>query len=389
MRGKPRRLSLMTSPTEPRTADVAALFDAGRLRQARRLAVMTKQALASQVGVSAAAVGQWEAGVNAPRPNVLEAVARVLDVPVPFFATGRPRAVLDSSDAHFKSLRATTVGQRSKALAYTEQVWELTHALERWVQFPDINLPTPRSVDGPLDRASLREAAEELREQWGIRLDEPFPHLTRTAEANGVVVVFASFADDAEVKRISAFSTSKLSRPLVVTPPDRIDDVYRHRFNLAHELGHFALHQDEVHGEIEIERDADAFAGELLLPERAMRAALRPKVEWDYVAHLSQKWGVEMKAIVYRSRQLGLLSDASARRAYQRLEMMKSAGLVKSSPTARYEGETPVLLKRAFDYARSEGVTVTDLAHELGWRESTVERLLGSGDGRPHLRPLL
>lgn len=350
---------------------------------------MTKQALASQVGVSAAAVGQWEAGVNAPRPNVLEAVARVLDVPVPFFATGRPRAVLDSSDAHFKSLRATTVGQRSKALAYTEQVWELTHALERWVQFPDINLPTPRLVDGPLDRAALREAAEGLREQWGIRLDEPFPHLTRTAEANGIVVVFASFADDAEVKRISAFSTSKLSRPLVVTPPDRIDDVYRHRFNLAHELGHFALHQDEVHGEIEIEREADAFAGELLLPERAMRAALRPKVEWDYVAHLSQKWGVEMKAIVYRSRQLGLLSDASARRAYQRLEMMKSAGLVKSSPTARYEGETPVLLKRAFDYARSEGVTVTDLAHELGWRESTVERLLGNGDRRPHLRPLL
>lgn len=148
MRGKPRRLSLMTSPTEPRTADVAALFDAGRLRQARRLAVMTKQALASQVGVSAAAVGQWEAGVNAPRPNVLEAVARVLDVPVSFFATGRPRAVLDSSDAHFKSLRATTVGQRSKALAYTEQVWELTHALERWVQFPDINLPTPGLLTG-------------------------------------------------------------------------------------------------------------------------------------------------------------------------------------------------------------------------------------------------
>ena len=263
------------------------------------------------------------------------------------------------------------------------------HALERWVQFPPVNLPTPPPINGPRDRAVLREAAESLRKQWGIKLDEPFPHLTRTAETNGIVVVFASFANDAEVKRISAFSTSKLSRPIVVTPPDRIDDVYRHRFNLAHELGHFALHQDEVHGEIEIEREADGFAGELLLPERAMRTLLGTRVEWDRIAQLSQTWGVEMKAIVYRARQLGMLSDASARRAYQRLEMMRSAGLVKPSPTARFEGEMPILLRRAFEYAQNENVTTASLANELSWNESTVARLVGSGDTRPQLRALL
>lgn len=379
----------MSNSVPTRVEDVAALFDSARLRQARRLAVKTKQALATELGVSAAAVGQWESGVNAPRPSVLEELARALMVPVGFFASGRPHAALDTADAHFKSLRATTVGQREKALAYTEQVWELMHALERWVQFPPVNLPTPPPINGPRDRAVLREAAESLRKQWGIKLDEPFPHLTRTAETNGIVVVFASFANDAEVKRISAFSTSKLSRPIVVTPPDRIDDVYRHRFNLAHELGHLALHQDEVHGEIEIEREADGFAGELLLPERAMRTLLGTRVEWDRIAQLSQTWGVEMKAIVYRARQLGMLSDASARRAYQRLEMMRSAGMVKPSPTARFEGEMPILLRRAFEYAQNENVTTASLADELKWNESTVARLVGSGDTRPQLRALL
>lgn len=375
--------------TPSRAADIAALFDPNRLRQARRLATKNKQALALEVGVSPAAIGQYESGVNAPRPDVLEALARSLNVPVRFFATGRPLAPLDSTDAHFKSLRSTTVGQRNKALAYTEQVWELTHLLERWVQFPTVNLHVEDALGGPGDRARLRDAAAALRKQWGVASDLPFPHLTRTAETNGIVVVFATFADDDEVKRVSAFSTSKLSRPIVVTPPDRVDDVFTHRFNLAHELGHFVLHQNEAHGEIEIEREADAFAGELLLPEKAMRNVLRSRVEWDRLANLSQVWGVEMKALVYRSRQLGLLSDASARRAYQRLEIMKTAGLVKPSPTARYEGEIPVLLRRAFEYAESEGVSLTSLAEELAWRPSTVARLLGTGDPRPQLKALL
>jgi Zn-dependent peptidase ImmA (M78 family)/transcriptional regulator with XRE-family HTH domain len=375
--------------TQTMASDVAALFDPNRLRQARRLAKKNKQALALDVGVSPAAIGQYESGINSPRPDVLEALARSLDVPVRFFAAGRPLAPLDSTDAHFKSLRSTTVGQRNKALAYTEQVWELTHLLERWVQFPAVNLNVEDAVAGPSDRARVRSAASALRQQWDVGADVPFPHLTRIAETNGIVVVFATFASDEEVKRISAFSTSKLSRPIVVTPPDRVDDVFTHRFNLAHELGHFVLHQNEAHGEIEIEREADAFAGELLLPEKAMRNVLRPRVEWDRLANLSQVWGVEMKALVYRSRQLGLLSDASARRAYQRLEMMKSAGLVKPSPTARYEGEIPVLLQRAFEYVQSEGVTVASLADELAWHPSNVARLLGTGDSRPQLRALL
>ena len=383
----------MISPFRPAASaeatDVAALFDAGRLRQARRLLNKTKQALADEVGVSPAAIGQYESGVIAPRPDVVNGLASALDVPVRFFASGRPLAPLDSADAHFKSLRSTTAGQRNKALAYTEQVWELTHLLERWVQFPAVNLEVEAHGGSVGDRSRARLGAESLRQNWGVPLDEPFPHLTRQAESNGVVVVFASFASDAEVERISAFSTNKLSRPIVVTPPDRVDDVFAHRFNLAHELGHFVLHREEVHGEIAIEREADGFAGELLMPEKPMRSLLRPRVEWDRLAKLSQVWGVEVKALVYRSRQLGILSEASARRAYQRLATMKSSGLIQPSPTARYEGEMPVLLQRAYDYAESEGASIPSLARELAWHPARVRELLGGGDDRPQLKALL
>jgi hypothetical protein len=69
-----------------------------------------------------AAVGQYEAGVVRPRPDLAE----VLEVPVAFFAAGRPNAQLDASGTQFRSLRSTRVFQRDKAVAFASQIWELT-----------------------------------------------------------------------------------------------------------------------------------------------------------------------------------------------------------------------------------------------------------------------
>jgi len=370
-------------------AEVAAAFEPRRLRQARHLARITKQKLSERVAVSAAAIGQYESGINSPRPEVLERLARELGQPIRFFASGRPFAPLEASDTHFKTLRSTTVGERQKALAFTEQVWELMHALERWVQFPPLSLPEPPEAADKPARVQARIAADAIRDHWGIPQGQPFPHLTRTAETQGILVVFADFAGADEVARVSAFSTSKLSRPIVVTPPDRVDDVYTHRFNLAHEIGHLILHREDVHGEVEIERQANAFAGELLLPEKTMRNTLPTRVDWNVLAELSAVWGVEVKALIYRARELGMLSDSAARRAYQRLQAFRNAGLFGPSPTARYEGESPVLLRRAFEYAQTQGVTIGSLAYDLGWNEAAVERLVGTTDPRPQLRALL
>src|SRR5688572_29865880 len=105
--------------------EVARNFDPARLTQARQLASMTKQKLADLIGVSAAAVGQYESGTK-PRPDLLAAMAFHLGYPVEFFMVGRPHAKLDASTAHFRSLRATRSYQRAKAISFTERVWELT-----------------------------------------------------------------------------------------------------------------------------------------------------------------------------------------------------------------------------------------------------------------------
>jgi transcriptional regulator with XRE-family HTH domain len=113
---------------------VADAFDPAPLTQARFAAGLSKVKLADLVGVMPAAIGQYEAQVVSPRRELLPVLARELDVPVDYFATGRPIGRVDGSQAHFRSLRSTTARDRAKAIAFIEQVWELTFSLEKKVR---------------------------------------------------------------------------------------------------------------------------------------------------------------------------------------------------------------------------------------------------------------
>lgn len=359
---------------------VAQAFDPSRLTQARLLAGMTKQALAGSLGVSAAAVGQFEAGVSKPRADHLPKLASSLRVPVSFFAAGRPHARVDAGVAHFRSLRSTRVAERAKALAYVEQVWELVNALERHVELPQVHLPAP--CEPALQDPSV--AASGLRRSWRIN-PGPFQHLVRTMEVHGIVVTLLPFAKD-ETARIDAFSTSRLPRPIVVLTPDRADNIYRHRFTAAHELGHLLLHHDIATGDQNKEREASAFAAELLAPADEIRPELHPRLPIHELVRVSQRWGISVKALITRSRELGIVSETSARRAYQRLSQIESTGLIPAEPITAYAGETPCLLGQAYELAEQHGLTIPELAAELAWPAAWVRELLGDMNPRPALR---
>lgn len=381
MSRRPRQPSLFEPVT---AAAVADAFDPARLTQARVLAGMTKQELSDQLGVSPAAVGQYEAGAIIPRTDHLDTLARILSVPVAFFAAGRPHARLDASMAHFRSLRSTRVGQRAKAVAFVEQLWELAHALELRVEFPPVSLPDLQSQLG-FPPIKPETAAQRLRRHWNIGTG-PVRYLIRTMEMNGIVVALLPFAATDEAARVDAFSISRLSRPLVILTPDRANDVYRHRFTAAHELGHLLLHTDVNPGDIDQEREADRFAAELLTPAAEIGPELPPRLRIPALEPLSQRWGVSVASLIRRTRELGLTTEISTRRAYQRLTYLQTTGLLRPKPITTYPGETPTLLSNAFALAEQHnGLTLSDLAKELAWPIRTVHTLLSNADSRPTL----
>jgi Zn-dependent peptidase ImmA (M78 family)/transcriptional regulator with XRE-family HTH domain len=376
----------ITPSMSPSNQDIAKAFDGDRLRQARQLELRTKQSLADSLGISAAAIGQYESGATPPRAELIPVLADELGVPREFFAAGRPLARLETGNAYFRSLRSTTAKQRAKAISYTEQLWELVHAVEKHVRLPRVNLPG--FVGGEIGPDSLPTdpvgAARALRKAWGLGT-EPVPHLIRTIENQGIVTVLVPFVDE-ETARIDAFSTLSLSRPIIVLSPDRANDVYRHRFTAAHELGHLVLHGECTGGDPQLEREADRFAAEFLTPRLVIHDLLPRRVDFRRFNQLSQQWGVSIKSLIYRCREVGLLSDATARRAYIRLNQLTDQGVITAKPIYQFVGEVPSLLRRAVELAEQNGVTIASLAQELAWEPARVRRMVGDTDQRPSLR---
>ena len=94
-------------------------------------------------------------------------------------------------------------------------------------------------------------------------------------------------------------------------PGDRL------RFSVAHELRHLTCTARGTRSEIE--READLFAAELLMPEEAMKNEIVPPVTLAGLAALKLKWGVAIQALVRRAFDLSIVSDRQYRYLMQQI----------------------------------------------------------------------
>src|SRR5262249_39276877 len=152
-----------------------------------------------------------------------------------------------------------------------------------------------------------------------------------------------------------------------------------------HELGHLILHGDTASGDALAEREADAFAAELLTPRASIAPELPARVDFGALARLRTTWGVSIKSLLYRCRELGLISAPTASRAYQGLNMWRARGLFPDEPIAGYPGEATALLPLAFDLATRHDTSLTELAAELAWPATRITELIGQRSERPAL----
>ncbi|MGB3763480.1 MAG: XRE family transcriptional regulator [Ornithinimicrobium sp.] len=348
-------------------------FEPARLTQARARRGISKADLAHAVDVSAAAIGQYEAGVNSPRPEVLERLADVLKVRPGFFGVGRPLARIDAVNAHFRSLRSARVGDRQKALATATFLWELTFVLERYVKLPEVDLPIVPAGTTPAKAATL------LRQHWNLP-EGPVKHLVATAESQGIAVAVRPLR---EIDAVDAFSAVIVDRPIIITTPRRSENVFRHRFSIAHEIGHLLLHGECGEHSSSVEKEADEFAAAFLTPAASMDAALPQRLDVAALDRLGRTWGVSPKSLVRRMVERGRTTESSARRAYQRLAMTDDP---LADPTSAYPGEMPSLLRKAAALAGDYGTGVPALAEALKLSTTQVRDLLGDADQRPVLR---
>ena len=242
--------------------DIAA--NVARLRLDRQL---TQEQLAGRAGISRMALGKIERGAVIPRARTLESLAEALAVPIGELVTS------------VRPLRSVRFRARARVHAREQILAEVSKWLDAYTGLEaDLNERPAFRFDFPSTRHQRPAVtARAARQAAGLEPEQPVRDICRLLEDNGVKLLLL------ETTRDSFFGLSVGARDggpaVVVNTWDRIS-VERWIFTAAHELGHLLLHPSEYRREetemrSEPEREADAFAGEFLMPEAAF------SVEWN------------------------------------------------------------------------------------------------------------
>lgn len=334
---------------------------------------MRKNELARRVEVTAAAISQYELGQARPSAAVLARLALALSMPVEFFAAAFPAPAL-VGQAHFRSLRTTCQAERDQAEAFGEIAWRVVEAIEGHVRLPELLLP-PLDLPDACAPTDLQAAAAAARAAFGLEAG-PVAHMVRLLEAHGVIVL--TLPDVSE--RVDAFSHWYGQRPYVFASASK-NDKARSRMDAAHELAHLLLHHDAEPGSQILERQATAFASEFLAPTTVLRDELPARLEFDRLHELKRRWGISLKALIYRGHAMGVYREHTYRRG---MNLLTEWGYPEPGDIG--PRETPSLLGKAVDVLADQRISLDALAAQATLPVALVRTVIDAGsDPRPRL----
>jgi len=268
-----------------------------RIRLARDVREVSQADLARQIDMSMAQLCRCERDERELRAPELQRVADALRFPARFFESDC-HVIGALGEVQFRKKSATLAGQRRKAVAemncgslLAAHMSDMLGALQVTLEFQALR-PSDYN-DSPAFGAHSVARAFHLP-------PGPIRNLTELVEAAGVFVFVFDMGDD--VFGLSHWPTDR--HPVICINSRMTGD--RYRWTLAHELGHLVLHTKEADIEV-MERQADEFAAELLMPREDVYPCLRG-LTMQRLRDLKHDWGVSMQSLLRRAHELGLMS---------------------------------------------------------------------------------
>ncbi len=337
-----------------------------RIRQARELRGLTQTALADQVGVTQAAVSQFEAGLTQPEEATLAMIAKITGFPCSFFQQDAP-AEFPAGTLLFRARAAMTLREEREIYQAAAIAFEIAAALRS--RTTAIPVQIPRLAVPP------EQAAIATRTLLGLNPHGPVPNVIDAMERGGALVIALPSA----MPKREAFATwagPDLSIPVVVMCPADAGD--RLRFSAAHELGHLVLHSgarvSEKGGLRDLEVTANTFAGAFMLPadDFSVEVLALGGPTLNNFARLKGRWGVSIQAMITRAKDIGLLNDQQRKYLFQQIVVR---GWRRAEPV--YVGtEKPRALRKMAEILYRNPPDISRLAADHHLPEEYVERLL-------------
>lgn len=283
------------------------------LRLARQRRGFQQTDAARRLKVDQSILSRAENGVGEIREELLLSAAALFEVPRSFFFQTDPIYGAPVS-VHPMWRRKADVTVRDVDAIVAELNVRTMH-LRRFLEAADV----ARAHDLPRldieDYGDPEEIARMVRAHWQVPRG-PIRDLTVLVERAGILVVHSPMSG-AAVSGVT-FSVPGLP-PLILINSDQPAD--RMRFTLAHELAHLVMHRFPS---ADMEKEAHAFASELLMPANDIRPLLQSrKIDLSLLAALKPEWKVSMQSIIMRAKSLGLLTRNQEEYLWKQMSVRK------------------------------------------------------------------
>lgn len=345
-----------------------------RIRRLRLVSGLGQVEFAKRVGIANGSVSKLENGRMAISDDLMESIARTLDCSPAFLR-------LDNNTVPTTRPWLRAYADAPKR-AVDRQIAECTLATEvvellRLRTIPDV-IP---AFDGDLlDDDAIEQFALDVRADAQLGDDEVVGNAIRAAERVGCFVLPMR----EELGRHIGLSTRANLTPVICVSRPSLDpgcDVPgdRQRFTVAHELGHLALHSglgppQTAEEARRIEKQAHRFAGAFLAPGDAMLEELSDlggRVTLRTLANIKERWGIAIKALVMRFRNLGVIDSEQARSLYKQIS---ARGWNKQEPVPVGNEQAVWLLKSIDKAALGNADSLRFAADRAGIGRAHLER---------------
>jgi len=339
------------------------VVNGARVKQAREQALLTQAELAKLVSVSQPMIAHIEQGLKQCSRELAERISGKTGTRLEFlYQPSGP--TLPFGSMLFRARADVSAKKLSQTYSFATSVLQIFQHLASHFDLPTVKL---RPVEG-----TPEEAASQTRGLLGLDPTRPIPHLMRAFEKLGGIILSLP-----ELPGREAFAVWEGNRPVVGVGPSESGD--RLRFSMAHEIGHLILHNSPT-AKATAEREAYRFAGELLAPKGAFTDDVAGLLTIEKLGRLKQKWGISMAAILYRARELNLIS----RRVHERLIIELTPFRTREPQGYDIPLEKPRALRQMAEMLYGSTMQVEriadDLALSVPFVRATLDRYAGEDD---------
>jgi|SRR5882762_1643952 len=324
---------------------------------ARERGEYTQSGLAEEVGMSQGEISRFETGIKVPSELQVRRLASHLRVPVEFFFLSESKRDFGSGCVYHRKRQSATETKLRYLLALLNirriHIKQLLAAVARKNEY------SFEYLDIEEHKEDASRVAQALRAIWHIPPGPIQSVICLIENAGGIV-----FREDFGTDRIDALSQWLPGMPPIFMVNARIP-TDRLRWTLTHEVGHIVMHRFPTD---RMEREADQFAAEFLMPANQVRPDLHA-MTLAKLATLKPHWRVAMSALLRRAGDLGTITPRVKQYLWTQMGMR---GFRKHEPID-IPTEEPTLLRELLEVHQTKlGHDLPQLAKIMRVRESEL-----------------